>query len=450
MGMGQEQEDDTQPVNPADQLDSLVRPRDVTDYSLNSSARYNNREMALQSQIAAAQQSGENYLRQSQNRKADLSTGNDIAGALLAAVPTIGGALIGSAVGRPTLPQGVYGLDMSKYNVGAGAGLAQGAALGDQTSQNYFKNLDAQAADKADVAAQLAKFQLAQADKLQGSLDSTTSADLQSQASLENQKEMAKINYTNQLNLQTARQNADKAVDPRDIQLADALTKANGDISKVPDDLRNYALTSKGGGQVLERNKMLGPVKNLDQQAQELRIEVQRDKEVMNYQAMKGIVGAAQRYSSLNTPQAAQFLMEMQAKTANPTGVMRSEVLKQNLDARSLMNKLGGAINQNVFGGSFLTDSDTQNSLQAMQTKLEQTRDLARDKLTATATQAEEKGIPLNKVFTPSQIKLLNGEDDMETAPTVTPSSSSTSSSSVPTVGGMFNGGKVLSVVRVD
>lgn len=79
----------------------------------------------------------------------EITPSQGFAASLLAAIPTIGGYLVGKSVGRPNIPAGTYfkGVTPSEFNrefgsSGANAGGAMGAQIGQEASQGYFNKRD--------------------------------------------------------------------------------------------------------------------------------------------------------------------------------------------------------------------------------------------------------------------------------------------------------------------
>lgn len=120
---------------------SVIRPSDATDYSHDSSPGYNNAEMKATQEEERHSRLATQLLQDAMQKQAYISPSQGISAALLAAIPTLGGYLLGSTVDTPEIPKGVYGVDMSKNPSGAAYGGMLGAKGGEDAASMYFKSI---------------------------------------------------------------------------------------------------------------------------------------------------------------------------------------------------------------------------------------------------------------------------------------------------------------------
>ena len=103
---------------------------------------HKNNALRLEGEKTIAQQNAMGYWQQAlSNTKTEITPSQGIAAAILAAIPALGGALIGRSVGNVKVPNGVYGVkDLQPQGMGA-AGMA-GAETGNAAAQGFIKSLD--------------------------------------------------------------------------------------------------------------------------------------------------------------------------------------------------------------------------------------------------------------------------------------------------------------------
>lgn len=109
-----------------------------------------------------------------------ISPTQGLAAALLAAIPTFGGYLMGKSVGSPTIPKGVYGVNLANHPTGGSAGLEMGAQVGGKVSQGYLKSLDDTPEEKA-ILLKEAEWNERQSNSQQSEINQLTNAGLRSQ-----------------------------------------------------------------------------------------------------------------------------------------------------------------------------------------------------------------------------------------------------------------------------
>lgn len=169
------------PFDPNDPTSGIDTHPDVTNYGWGIPAGYNNQALALSSQEAKAEDQAMAYLRDSLRKSPEVTPTQGIATALLAAIPTLGGYLIGNAVGEPDLPEGFYGADLSKYQTGGAAGGLAGAQVGLTAAGGYLKGLEADQAQKNDVYQKMAQIESQKATRLGTKEDALVQAGLAAQ-----------------------------------------------------------------------------------------------------------------------------------------------------------------------------------------------------------------------------------------------------------------------------
>jgi len=127
------------PINPFD---------DDQEFGV-SKPNFQNQELRLQTEKMQADKNALDLLTRAQAaQRGDMTPSQGIASALLAAIPTLGGYLIGKSVGAPKIPEGTYfkGMgydDFSKLNSASGGnsgGLA-GYAVGQENQKEYAKSI---------------------------------------------------------------------------------------------------------------------------------------------------------------------------------------------------------------------------------------------------------------------------------------------------------------------
>lgn len=151
---------------------SLTRASDVDLYEWGKPSDYSPGDLMLsaagakyQDRSDAARNEALELLKASMQKSPEISPSQGIAAALLGAIPTIGGYLIGRSVGDPDLPAGIHGFDATKYKTGAYAGGLAGVELGDRTSKRYLQNLEEEQARRNSVRESMAKIYLESAEK---------------------------------------------------------------------------------------------------------------------------------------------------------------------------------------------------------------------------------------------------------------------------------------------
>ena len=163
-------------VDPEDDPMNLVSvmPADFSDHQVNDSPQadpfyqgkaatgavvdnpYSTRGALLREQADAASSEAIANLNRALNNRPQVSKEQGLTAALLGLVPTVGGAIIGSAVGKPKLPPGTFGVKLEETGMGAGG--MMGAKAGMKASQDYLSSLDTTKEDN-DILMRLAEYQ---------------------------------------------------------------------------------------------------------------------------------------------------------------------------------------------------------------------------------------------------------------------------------------------------
>lgn len=150
---------------------SLVRPSDVTRYAHGAPGLpggYNNQVLTLDGQQAVAEHNAMLDLQKAMNKQPYISPSQGIAAALLAAIPTLGGYMLGKTVNTPKIPPGVFGVDMNKNPSGANFGGELGAKTGEDAATQYFKTLQDNQDQANAINVKEAQIEQQKAERLQG------------------------------------------------------------------------------------------------------------------------------------------------------------------------------------------------------------------------------------------------------------------------------------------
>jgi len=194
---------------------------------------YTRRALLLESQAAKAEDNAMSYLRQSLNSSREVTQSQGIAAALLAAIPTFGGYLIGKSVGSSKIPQGVYkGLD-DLAPTGAYAGGLAGTKIGQEASSGYLSALEKDKVEGKKVLDAMSDLERQRADRLTQQANTAEGKALDIEANiamlpieLEQYRKQQDIAKTNQIEVQrTAREESDQSKVIKDPELLLILQK---------------------------------------------------------------------------------------------------------------------------------------------------------------------------------------------------------------------------------
>lgn len=173
------QEDDQNPLAQVNNAFTATGNPADSDQSFGGQGTFKSAALAQSGAAATAEDNAMQYLRQAMNKSQEISPSQGFAAALLAAIPTLGGALISRANPTPKLPAGVYYKnpnDLLEATQGTGdAAAAQGAALGGKLASGYVSSV---APDNTALYEKMSALQATRAQQLQGSSDSLAQAGL--------------------------------------------------------------------------------------------------------------------------------------------------------------------------------------------------------------------------------------------------------------------------------
>lgn len=174
------------------EFDTPVRSSDVDDYEFGIPSKYKRQSDLLDSEAEIAEQNAMERLYGALKKQAYVSPEQGFATALLAAVPTLGGYLIGKSVGQPKLPPGYFeaggtraaiGLDKGGY--GAEAGALAGLEGGMKAAGGYLAGLEADQAQANDIAVKMATLDSNKASRLRTKAEQYELAGLNKETELE-------------------------------------------------------------------------------------------------------------------------------------------------------------------------------------------------------------------------------------------------------------------------
>ena len=128
----------------------------------------------LRGQQARASSHAMQLLQDSMNKSAEVTPTQGFAAALLAAIPTLGGYMIGKSVGSPELPPGYFeaggtrkDIGLDKMEFGGANGALFGLAAGNKAAGGYLAGLDADQAQANSVRTKMAALEEQQSNKLE-------------------------------------------------------------------------------------------------------------------------------------------------------------------------------------------------------------------------------------------------------------------------------------------
>jgi len=140
---------------------------------------YNNQALRLAHEETVSDQNAMNYLRQALNDSNEVTPTQGFAAALLAAIPTLGGYMIGKSVGNPDIPEGVYGLKPT-MDSGAAGGL-MGAQLGGTSANSFLASIGQEGEKKREIYQKMAAIESQKANRLDSQQAQIISAGLAAQ-----------------------------------------------------------------------------------------------------------------------------------------------------------------------------------------------------------------------------------------------------------------------------
>lgn len=143
---------------------------------------YNNQALRLAHEETVSDQNAMSYLRQALNNSSEVTPSQGFAAALLAAIPTLGGYMIGQSVGDPEIPEGITGFDRTKYQTGGAAGGMMGAQAGLAASNSFLTGIQQEGEKKRGIYEKMAALESKRADKLDTQENQIITSGLNAQA----------------------------------------------------------------------------------------------------------------------------------------------------------------------------------------------------------------------------------------------------------------------------
>ena len=174
---------------------------DQHDYAHDMSPGYKSAYEREASQAALHDQNAQKLL--SSLNKNEVTPGQGILAALLAAVPTVGGYMAGRAAGTPHLSPNLK-LSPSEINSvmsGPWSGMQQGAKLGMETGTDYLNALQAEADKKDKTSQALASIEMKEADSHRAAAGELQRGGLSQAGTLANEKVMEASRFDDQMKL---------------------------------------------------------------------------------------------------------------------------------------------------------------------------------------------------------------------------------------------------------
>lgn len=337
----------------SDDTQSAIRPMDA-DQEFGLPAGYAARAKSLDLQQSSAEANAMDYLHQAMRKSAEVSPTQGIAAALLAAIPTLGGYLIGKSVGKPNIPEGVYGLNLEKYQTGGAAGAMEGALVGEKSSKNYLDSLDANQAQKSSIYEKMAAIQKSKADRLEGNESAIIQAGLGQQANADSQarahdfeREMLPLKEQSALRVDAAKNIAD--IDKERTLVKEGLRIPGGSNglsfnSMTPEQQEAYLAKRAGvdanGKPVVGSSQLKIPAEGQNKlaasaafikTAEDLASQIEQFPDWASYQATKVASGA--------DPEGVQVMMK---NTIDRLGKSRSGASLNHTEEVAYNNMLGG------------------------------------------------------------------------------------------------------------
>ncbi|OQB10428.1 MAG: hypothetical protein BWY21_00349 [Parcubacteria group bacterium ADurb.Bin216] len=164
---------------------SMVRPEDTADYEFGIPAGYRNNLVLLKKTQEESDNKAMKYLQEALKSSAEVTPTQGIAAALLAAIPTFGGYLIGKNVGSPDLPEGYFeaggtraAIGLDKLQTGGAYGGLAGAQVGLGSADSYLKGLEADQAQANKIYNQMASIEANRATRSEARADALLAAGL--------------------------------------------------------------------------------------------------------------------------------------------------------------------------------------------------------------------------------------------------------------------------------
>lgn len=164
-------------------LDSLFEPATAKPQDWEQAfgkPTFGNQRLKLEGEEAKARDSAFGYLSKVVNRNDDISPSQGIAAALLAAIPTLGGYMMGR--NAPKIPDNVFfrnSADLEAFTDPSATALQQGAALGNKVGTGYLNDIEKVAAENRLVNKDLGEMEEKRAERLGTKADALVMEELQ-------------------------------------------------------------------------------------------------------------------------------------------------------------------------------------------------------------------------------------------------------------------------------
>jgi len=179
-------------------IDGLIASRYKTSQDLYDSSAEESENKAME------------LLQRAMSRSSEVTPTQGFAAALLAAIPTIGGYMIGARQKMPSMAPGTWAENWKDYqgmaqNVGPAAGLGQGATVGQAAGVGYLDTLEANQEQSNKVNTLLANEQLKQAQAAREAQLQIPRDVAERQAQFDSQSALQRQGFSNQMALEQIR-----------------------------------------------------------------------------------------------------------------------------------------------------------------------------------------------------------------------------------------------------
>jgi len=396
----------------------------------------------LGQQSAEAEANALQYLHQALNSSQEISPQQGIAAAILAAVPTLGGYLMGKSMGKTEVPEGLYNVGKLAPTGGFAGGLS-GLDAGIGAANGYLKGIEADDARKGGLLEKMSVIEKQKADRLAQEANSAINAGLNVQSEVA----MLPLKEESQIRVHGA-ENAQSLASQK--EMADYT--ANRDA--IPKDLIEFA--NKNGIEIPSGVK-----------ASQLNA-ITAAKEAMRREAGQDIRLSGRNVMPPSAATKTAMVDILKTKTIGERYISKLEnlakqdpsYLTRNIEKVLPATELGqlqkdmelfGVQVRNARENGVMTEPDFQRyksylsigPLDTMQSVLGRMRELQKiTDLSASAVLKAAKAGSEN-VSGYEELLGLGAENKPSIEPVVPPSA-------LPSVGGTFNGSKVLSVKRIS
>lgn len=161
------------PYNPDEEVERLAPIVPDIEATPGGRSKFTAEQLRLEQAAEKSRGSAMELLGKALNNQPEITPSQGFAAALLGAIPTIGGYMMGRSIGRPNIPQGVYfdGISPSQFNEqfgssGANAGGAMGAQIGANAAQGYFNSREEEVKQQIPILQRQALLEAETAEQL--------------------------------------------------------------------------------------------------------------------------------------------------------------------------------------------------------------------------------------------------------------------------------------------